>query len=64
MSDPAELRFFDLGLAQGREIGAEEAEERILKLLDDKIATIFSEGGWSRATPLQELRELIKGEQK
>jgi flagellar biosynthesis/type III secretory pathway protein FliH len=52
------------GLAHGKLEGADEAEERILKLLEDKIPTIFSEGDWSRATPLQELRALIKGEQK
>lgn len=35
MSDPAEMRMFDLGLAKGIEIGEERAKERIIKLLDE-----------------------------
>jgi hypothetical protein len=51
-------------LAKQYEKGLLDERERILKLLEDKIATIFSEGDWSRATAMQELRALIKGEQK
>lgn len=34
MSDPAEMRFFNLGMSKGIEIGKEQELERISKVLD------------------------------
>lgn len=59
MNDPAELRFFDLGLAKGREIGTEETTYRILATLE-RNAT----GGYKQVMLTPKLISEIKGEQK
>lgn len=53
MSDPAEMRFFDLGMAKGKEI----EQERIIKLLDE-----LDDEEWMGIN--QNFIALIKGEQK
>ena len=59
MSDPAELRFFDLGLAKGRKIGTEETTYRILATLE-RNAT----GEYKQVMLNPKLISEIKGEQK
>lgn len=59
MSDLAELRFFDLGLAKGREIGAEETITRILETLESNAT-----GEYKKVMLTPKLISEIKGEQK
>jgi hypothetical protein len=70
MSEPAEMRMFDLGLAKGIEIGEERAKERIIKLLEgkrgeiEKIVTMSDELGetsakWFYQDRIKELNNYI-----
>ena len=52
MSDPAELRMFDLGMAKGREV----ERERIIKLLDDNAS-----GDYKQVMLTPKLIALIEG---
>lgn len=53
MSDPSELRFFDLGLAKGRQI----EQEQIIKLLEEN-----AQGEYKQIMLTPKLIRLIKGE--
>ena len=63
MSDPAELRFFDLGFSKGSEV----ERERIIKLLEQHLAFDLDIGIFDPESNCQlepnHLITLIKGEQ-
>ena len=63
MSDPAELRMFENGLARGREIGTEQERERIINQIEG--LTYTDEQGHEMISEFKsDLIALIKGEQK